>query len=180
MMNDTIDDAMAEDGDEAEESEIINKVLEEIGIGMNQEVLPVPSVQKLLAARCVVRRAWEWRSPAAASLRIGLFLRWVAACCPVPALRWVATCCPACAGLQHVALCCAALCTVRIQLCARIGSGSCCRIPLAPKEYSRGPERGCWRRGLAPMPLLQLNAVPTPVSAEAGATTASCAIAVGV
>ena len=86
MMNDTIDDAMAEDGDEAEESEIINKVLEEIGIGMNQEVLPVPSVQKLLAARCVVRRAWEWRSPAAASLRIGLFLRWVATCCPVPAL----------------------------------------------------------------------------------------------
>ena len=50
MMNDTIDDAMAEDNDEAEESEIINKVLEEIGIGMNQEV------RYLQRSPCLARR----------------------------------------------------------------------------------------------------------------------------
>jgi charged multivesicular body protein 2A len=38
MMGDAIDDAFEEDEDEAESDEIVNKVLDEIGISFNQEV----------------------------------------------------------------------------------------------------------------------------------------------
>ena len=39
MMNDAIDDAVEEDDDEQETSDILNQVLDEIGIGLNQSVI---------------------------------------------------------------------------------------------------------------------------------------------
>ena len=111
-MNDTIDDAMAEDGDEAEESEIINKVLEEIGIGMNQEVLPGAQWAEPTRGTVCGAKGLGWRSSAAASLRIGLRLHCVATCGPL--LR------------------CAALRPVRMELRARIGS------VLPPTACSQG------------------------------------------
>jgi charged multivesicular body protein 2A len=38
MMNDAIDDAVEEEDDEAETNEIVERVLDEIGIDMNQQV----------------------------------------------------------------------------------------------------------------------------------------------
>jgi charged multivesicular body protein 2A len=38
MMNDTIDDAMEGEDDEEETDAIVNQVLDEIGIGLNQQV----------------------------------------------------------------------------------------------------------------------------------------------
>lgn len=38
MMGDAIDDVMEEEDDEVESEEIVNKVLDEIGISLNQEV----------------------------------------------------------------------------------------------------------------------------------------------
>jgi charged multivesicular body protein 2A len=38
MMNDAIDDAVEEEDDEAETNEIVDRVLDEIGIDMNQQV----------------------------------------------------------------------------------------------------------------------------------------------
>ncbi|KAG1226345.1 hypothetical protein G6F35_002959 [Rhizopus arrhizus] len=43
MMGDAIDDAFEEDEDEAESDEIVNKVLDEIGINFNQELGEVPT-----------------------------------------------------------------------------------------------------------------------------------------
>jgi len=39
MMNDAIDDAVEEEDDEAETNEIVDRVLDEIGIDMNQQVM---------------------------------------------------------------------------------------------------------------------------------------------
>ncbi|ORZ12237.1 Snf7-domain-containing protein [Absidia repens] len=43
MMGDAIDDAMEEDDDEVESEEIVNKVLDEIGISLNQELVEAPT-----------------------------------------------------------------------------------------------------------------------------------------
>eukprot|EP00179_Madagascaria_erythrocladioides_P020334 CAMPEP_0198337866 /NCGR_PEP_ID=MMETSP1450-20131203/31466_1 /TAXON_ID=753684 ORGANISM="Madagascaria erythrocladiodes, Strain CCMP3234" /NCGR_SAMPLE_ID=MMETSP1450 /ASSEMBLY_ACC=CAM_ASM_001115 /LENGTH=193 /DNA_ID=CAMNT_0044042707 /DNA_START=208 /DNA_END=786 /DNA_ORIENTATION=- len=43
VMNETIDEAMEEEDDEAEESALINKVLDEIGIDLNEKLVDAPS-----------------------------------------------------------------------------------------------------------------------------------------
>jgi len=43
MMNDAIDGVMEEEGDEAESDEIINKVLDEIGIDLSQQLVDAPT-----------------------------------------------------------------------------------------------------------------------------------------
>ncbi|KAI9287312.1 SNF7 family protein [Umbelopsis sp. AD052] len=42
MMNDAIDDAVEEEDDEAETNEIVDRVLDEIGIDMNQQLVDTP------------------------------------------------------------------------------------------------------------------------------------------
>jgi len=42
MMDDMIDDTMAEDGEEEEENAVINKVLDEIGIDLSQQLVDAP------------------------------------------------------------------------------------------------------------------------------------------
>ncbi|RUP07377.1 hypothetical protein BC936DRAFT_140203 [Jimgerdemannia flammicorona] len=43
MMNDVIDDVMEEEDDAEESEEIVNKVLDEIGIDLNQELVDAPT-----------------------------------------------------------------------------------------------------------------------------------------
>ncbi|KAI9306515.1 Snf7-domain-containing protein [Cunninghamella echinulata] len=43
MMGDAIDDVMEEEDDETESEEIVNKVLDEIGISLNQELMEAPT-----------------------------------------------------------------------------------------------------------------------------------------
>ncbi|KAH8555439.1 Snf7-domain-containing protein [Umbelopsis sp. PMI_123] len=43
MMNDAIDDAVEEEDDEAETNEIVERVLDEIGIDMNQQLVDTPT-----------------------------------------------------------------------------------------------------------------------------------------
>ncbi|KAI8076867.1 vacuolar sorting protein DID4 [Halteromyces radiatus] len=43
MMGDAIDDVMEEEEDEVESEEIVNKVLDEIGISLNQELIEAPT-----------------------------------------------------------------------------------------------------------------------------------------
>ncbi|CAO3646777.1 unnamed protein product [Cunninghamella blakesleeana] len=43
MMGDAIDDVMEEEDDEVESEEIVNKVLDEIGISLNQELIEAPT-----------------------------------------------------------------------------------------------------------------------------------------
>ncbi|KAJ3116927.1 ESCRT-III subunit protein did4 [Phlyctochytrium bullatum] len=50
MMNDAIDDVMDEEADEAEEENIVNQVLDEIGIGLSQSLADVPNTSLKQAA----------------------------------------------------------------------------------------------------------------------------------
>ncbi|ORX56920.1 charged multivesicular body protein 2a [Hesseltinella vesiculosa] len=51
MMSDAIDDAMEEDDDEVESEEIVNKVLDEIGINLSEEFADVPTGIKSAAPK---------------------------------------------------------------------------------------------------------------------------------
>jgi len=69
MMDDMIDDTMAEDGEEEEENAVINKVLDEIGIDLSQQLVDAPmgGAQQAVAASQPVASAVGVGGPSSAS-----------------------------------------------------------------------------------------------------------------
>ncbi|MFH4976043.1 hypothetical protein AB6A40_002752 [Gnathostoma spinigerum] len=51
LMNDAIDDAMADEGDEEESEAIVNQVLDELGIQLSEEMAALPNAQGTIAAK---------------------------------------------------------------------------------------------------------------------------------
>lgn len=49
MMDDTMDDVMGEEGEEAETEEVVNQVLDELGLSLNGQLVSAPSGQDALS-----------------------------------------------------------------------------------------------------------------------------------